>query len=253
VEKSELEVLAGIEEDDWEKIRQIVMEVHSTELYEQVAPLLEKRGFHFAVERTFGEPGLGPQAADVYMLYARREEAGAHTSDNQGDEAHDQLATARPQNPPLSIKDLHRFLSARLPDYMVPSSFVELDALPLTPSGKINRRALPAPEYSGLEGEREYIKPRTHVEEVVAGAYSKVLGIEQVGAGDNFFELGGHSLLATQVVSRLREVLQVGVTLRDIFEAPVVSALSEVIEAATNGAQNLGGAHSERPAEVSTG
>lgn len=249
VEKSEADVLAGMAESDWEKIRQVVMEVHNKELYEHIVPIFEQHGFNFAVERTFNKPGNGPQSVEGYMLYARRQEAKTHSSNGQDNET-----TARPSDSGhddqlLFINDLRRFLKTRLPEYMVPSVFVELDALPLTPIGKVNRRALPAPEHAGLETEREYVAPRTHAEKIVAGIYGKVLGIERVGMGDNFFELGGHSLLATQVVSRLSEVFQVAVTLRDIFEAPVVETLAEVIEQATNGLQNLDAIQSARLSE----
>lgn len=249
VEKSEADVLAGMEESDWKKIRQVVMEVHSKELYEHIVPIFEKRGFNFAVERTFNEPSNGPQSVEVYMLYARRQEEKTHSSNGQRNATTGQPSASTSDDQPLSINDLRRFLKARLPDHMVPSVFVELDALPLTPGGKVNRRALPAPEHAGLEMEREYVAPRTHAEKIVAEIYGKVLGIERVGVGDNFFEFGGHSLLATQVVSRLSEVFHVAVTLRDIFEAPVVEALAEVIEQATNGMQNLSAVESTRLSE----
>jgi acyl carrier protein len=90
-----------------------------------------------------------------------------------------------------------------------------------------------------LKSEREYVEPRTHTEKVIAGIYAKVLGVERVGAGDNFFDFGGHSLQATQAATRLREAFAVDVTLREIFDAPVVEALAKFIEQAANGRQNL--------------
>jgi len=93
-------------------------------------------------------------------------------------------------------------LQERLPDYMVPQAFVYLEALPLTPNGKINRKALPAPEQARPELEREYVAPRTPVEELLAGIWQQVLGIERIGIHDNFFELGGDSILSLQIVSR---------------------------------------------------
>ena len=228
VETSEADALAGLEESDWEKIRQVVMKVHSKELYDHIVPIFEKHGFNFAVERMFNDPSNGPQSVEVYMLYARREKEEIHSSNGQRDET-----------TPLSMNDLRRFLKARLPEYMVPSIFVDLDALPLTPSGKINRKALPEPEMADLKSETEYVEPRTHIEKTIAGIYAKVLGIERVGARDNFFDFGGHSLQATQVVSRLRDAFAVDVTLRDIFETPVVEALAKVIEQATNGRRSI--------------
>ncbi|MET0396637.1 MAG: non-ribosomal peptide synthase/polyketide synthase [Longimicrobiaceae bacterium] len=127
----------------------------------------------------------------------------------------------------VSTGELRAQLSARLPEYLVPSAFVALEALPLTPNGKLDRRALPAPEYGS---EVRYVAPSTPAEEVLAGIWSEVLGVERVGGGDNFFELGGHSLLATQVVSRTRQAFGVEVPLRALFEAPTVAGLAAQIE-----------------------
>jgi amino acid adenylation domain-containing protein len=125
----------------------------------------------------------------------------------------------------ISSTELRRFLKEKLPEYMLPAAFVQLDALPLTPSGKVDRRALPAPDGQRPEMERVYIAPRTPVEKALAKIWSDILGVERVGVHDNFFELGGHSLLATQVVSRVRAELQVELPLRRLFEAPTVAEL----------------------------
>ncbi|HEV2734573.1 MAG TPA: amino acid adenylation domain-containing protein, partial [Longimicrobiaceae bacterium] len=123
---------------------------------------------------------------------------------------------------------LREHLAARLPEYMLPSAFVRLDALPLTPSGKTDRRALPAPEVSEAAG---FTAPRTPTEETLAGIFGEVLGAERVGVHDNFFELGGHSLLATRVVSRVLSALGVELPLRALFEAQTVAELAERIDA----------------------
>ncbi|MEP7339390.1 MAG: amino acid adenylation domain-containing protein, partial [Acidobacteriota bacterium] len=104
---------------------------------------------------------------------------------------------------------LRRYLQAKLPEHMIPSAFVLMDALPLNRNGKVDRRALPAPEQARPELNESFIAPRTPAERRLAGIWSQVLGLEQVGVEDNFFELGGHSLLATQVVSRVREAFGV--------------------------------------------
>ena len=144
-------------------------------------------------------------------------------------------------NQPSAIApgQLRRFLQDRLPDYMVPSAFVLIDELPLMPNGKVDRRALPAPEWSRQQLEGKYVAPRTPVEEVLAGIWARVLGINQVGdlhpgvgVHDNFFELGGHSLLATQLVSRVREAFEIELPLRNVFESPTVAALAERVEIA---------------------
>ncbi|HEX2187582.1 MAG TPA: amino acid adenylation domain-containing protein, partial [Longimicrobiaceae bacterium] len=128
----------------------------------------------------------------------------------------------------ISPAALREHLTARLPEHLVPSAVVELESLPLTPSGKLDRKALPEPEYAG-EGER-YEAPRTPVEEVVAGIWAEVLGIERVGIRDNFFALGGHSLLATRVVARVGPVLGVEIPLRALFEAQTVAELASRID-----------------------
>jgi amino acid adenylation domain-containing protein len=122
---------------------------------------------------------------------------------------------------------LRSYLLEQLPTAMVPSVFVFLDALPLTPNGKINRRALPETDQQGSAPEESYLAPRTEMENIVAVIWAEVLKLQRVGIRDNFFELGGHSLLATQIVSRIREALQVDLALRALFEKPTVAGLSE--------------------------
>jgi len=131
-----------------------------------------------------------------------------------------------------TVSELRRFLREKLPDYMVPSAFVTLEALPLTPSGKVNRRALPVPDRVRPELEGVYVAPRTPTEEVLTGIWAQVLGVEQVGVHDDFFELGGHSLLATRVVSQMRQAFQVELPVRALFEAPTVAGLAERVEVA---------------------
>ncbi|HEX8271798.1 MAG TPA: amino acid adenylation domain-containing protein, partial [Longimicrobiaceae bacterium] len=124
---------------------------------------------------------------------------------------------------------LRAHLAERLPEYMVPAAFVHMDALPVNPNGKLDRRALPAPDLAPT-GER-YEAPRTPAEEVLAGIWAEVLGVERVGVEDGFFDLGGHSLLATRVVSRVRQVFGVEVPLRALFEGPTVAELAGRVEA----------------------
>jgi amino acid adenylation domain-containing protein len=128
--------------------------------------------------------------------------------------------------------ELRVYLRERLPEYMVPSAFVTLEAFPITPNGKVDRKALPEPD---LAPTAAYVAPRTPVEELVCGLFSQVLGVERVGVEDNFFELGGHSLLATQLVSRVREAFGVELPLRELFEEPAPSALARAVEAALAG------------------
>jgi acyl carrier protein len=129
---------------------------------------------------------------------------------------------------------LRNFLKSRLPEHMVPASFVILDELPLLPNGKLDRRALPAPEAVRPDLPQVFVAPRTAVEQSLAGVWSDLLGLPQVGIHDNFFDLGGHSLLTTQLISRVRELFRVELPLRQVFQQPTIAALAIVIEQAQN-------------------
>ncbi|MGL5836343.1 MAG: amino acid adenylation domain-containing protein, partial [Waterburya sp.] len=127
------------------------------------------------------------------------------------------------------VSVLRKFLKERLPDYMVPMRFMVLDAMPLTPNGKVDRRALPAPDASDLQLDSEFIAPSNPIEEILATIWADVLGVEQVGINDSFFALGGHSLLATQVVSRIRQTLSIEIPLQSLFENPTIATLAQTI------------------------
>ncbi|HEY6802574.1 MAG TPA: amino acid adenylation domain-containing protein [Pyrinomonadaceae bacterium] len=132
-----------------------------------------------------------------------------------------------------SIQELREYVRERLPEYMMPSVFAVLNELPLTATGKVDRKALPSASSAVAESfEQSYVAPETPAEVAVATIWAEVLRVERVGKTDNFFELGGHSLLATQVISRLRSEFRVEVPLRRIFEAPTVAALAAKIEEA---------------------
>ncbi|MGW3725521.1 amino acid adenylation domain-containing protein, partial [Streptomyces sp. NPDC000851] len=124
-------------------------------------------------------------------------------------------------------------LAGRLPEYLVPSAVVVVDALPLMPNGKLDRKALPAPHYSGTSAS-SVRAPRDAREEILAGLFAEVLGLDQVGVDDGFFELGGHSLLAMRLIGRVRAVLGTDLAIRDLFAAPTVAALARVVQATTS-------------------
>jgi acyl carrier protein len=134
-------------------------------------------------------------------------------------------APPRAEETPVDAGALRAHLAAGLPDYMVPGAVVFLDALPLSPNGKVDRRALPLP---GTVTEL-YVAPRTPAEETLAGIWAEVLRVERVGVDDNFFDLGGHSLLAMQVVSRVRQAFGAELPLRALFEAPTVAGLAALL------------------------
>jgi amino acid adenylation domain-containing protein len=147
--------------------------------------------------------------------------------------------------------ELRRHLAERLPGYMIPSAFVPLGALPTNASGKIDRRALPAPQLldSAAEHDRELLAPRTPLEAQLAAIWAELLGVAEIGAQDSFFALGGHSLLAVQLVSRIRDAFGVELPLRTLFEAPAaatVAGLAEYVEAMRWVAHKHPGAGDER-------
>ena len=121
--------------------------------------------------------------------------------------------------------ELRHFIKGHLPEYMLPSAFVEMDALPLSPNGKVERKLLPAPDGARPELEQAFVAPRNEVEQTLANIWAEVLRLDQIGINDNFFDLGGHSLLATQVISRVEVAFNVELPLRAIFENPTVAGL----------------------------
>lgn len=156
--------------------------------------------------------------------------------DSEGDKrlvAYIVAAGEQPLNgePALLQDALREYLKAHLPEYMTPQVFVMLEALPLTSNGKLDRRSLPAPDYSQARA-KTYQAPRTEIETIVAEIWTDVLGEKQIGVDDNFFSVGGHSLLATQVISRIRQRFEIELPLRVMFESPTIAELSVTAERA---------------------
>ena len=146
---------------------------------------------------------------------------------------------SQPRCAPTTIIELRTFLKNKLPEHMVPASFVMLDSFPLSPNGKVDSRALPSPGETRPELDKAFVEPRTPTEELLADIWAQVLGVERVGIYDDFFDLGGHSLLATQVVSRIRETFQVEMPLRRLFETPTVAGLAENLELSRRDGESL--------------
>jgi len=231
VQRAELEVLRGIDDDHWERIDQVVMEVHDAagEATEgrtrEIAELLESRGFTTVVEQD--ELLIG---TDRYNLYAvrpasRRRPAGG------GPDGVD------PDGGLLTVDELRELLRRRLPEYAVPAAVVMLDDFPLNRNGKVDLAALPAPDEVASGAGEDAAPPRTPYEEVLVGIWGEILGIDRPGVDRSFFELGGHSLLATQLMSRVRQLFQVELPLRVLFDAPTVTELAARIETALAGAE----------------
>ena len=159
--------------------------------------------------------------------------------DRPGDKRLVAYYTQRGEQTP-SVLELRESLGSRLPEYMVPAAYVRLDALPLTPSGKIDRRGLPLPDIKDVGVQDQYIPARNGIEEQLAHIWSEVLGIQRIGIHDNFFALGGHSLLAVRLTSRISEIFEISLGVRLIFEQPTIAQLSEQIEAKRVGGSKHG-------------
>ncbi|HKX31862.1 MAG TPA: amino acid adenylation domain-containing protein, partial [Blastocatellia bacterium] len=177
------------------------------------------RGFRIELGEIEARLGRHP-ALQAAIVLARE--------DHPGEKRLAAYLVARPEAT-VSIGQLRDFLRAELPEYMVPAAYVMLEALPLTENGKLDRRALPIPETARSGVEPDYVAPRTPAEQILAGIWSQVLGLDRVGRNDNFFDLGGHSLLATQAVSRVRGAFQVELPLKELFEHPTVSELAAIL------------------------
>ena len=235
VEKSELDVLRGIEEADWAKIKQIVLEADTKDNLQAITILLEGHGYDLSIDQD-----VLLENTQLYYVYAIRPSSERRILRKSGATAHIQSLPDLGASS-LSTANLRTFLQRRLPDYMVPSAFVLLGKLPLTSTGKIDRQGLPAP---AVPGERiGTILPRSATEKIVADAWSAVIDGASFGVYDDFFQLGGHSLLAMRVRSRLRSASGLDIPLRIFFENATVAAMAEYIE----GVRRTGGKTANPP------
>jgi natural product biosynthesis luciferase-like monooxygenase protein/amino acid adenylation domain-containing protein/FkbM family methyltransferase len=230
VEKSEFDVLSGIREEDWRKIRQIVMEVDTSHLLTQVTALLDRQDFDFIVEEIVSvEESVADQDVHVYMLYAtQRGMNGRSVSKTLPETAVQPLAYANDNG--LSPNRIRAYLKDRLPEYMIPSAFVFLNELPLTPNGKVNLRALPPPTAPAPRLDADYVPPQTRTEETIAAIWREVIKIDRVGLHDNFFEAGGTSLLVVQVNSKLREAFNRPIPVVEMFRHPTINSLARYLD-----------------------
>lgn len=171
---------------------------------------------------------LGEIEAIIRQYTAVRETVVLAREDEPGNQR--LVAYVVPQQRAASITgELRSFLKEHLPEYMLPTSFVALDALPLTANGKVDRKALPAPEQIRLETEAAHVAPQTEVERTIAGVWQEALRIEQVGVHNNFFDLGGHSLLMVKVHNKLRGVVGRDLSIVDMFKYPTISSLANYL------------------------
>jgi acyl carrier protein len=192
------------------------------------------------VDRQVKVRGFRIELGEIESVLAQHETVGEclvlARLDNAGQQLWAYVIAAPGQS--ISVETLRAFLKSRLPQYMVPASFIPLDCFPLTPNGKVDERALPQPDQSHARLDGVFVAPRTDTESRLARLWSDVLKVEVIGIYDNFFDLGGHSLLATQVMARIRETFNVNLPLRYFFEQPTVAGLAEFLRNASQVDQN---------------
>ncbi len=227
VEKSEIDVLKGIDETDWPKIKQIVVEVYDTDgRLEQITQQLERHGYLVKVERS----RIFHQEKN-YHLYAcqpRDNEIIPPGSSGQKKYPFEKVFHDRWYSPKQLKVELQNHLQKNLPDYMVPSTLVLISELPLTPNGKIDKKVLPSPETVTME---KYVPPRNEKEKRLIDIWADVLGVNKQGIGidSNFFELGGDSIKSIQVASRLQKY-NMRIDIKDLFDNPTIRELARYIK-----------------------
>ena len=239
VEKSELDVLRGINDSDWPKIRQMVIEVDLSQSLEPITGLLEKKGYEVLVEQ---DPLL--RKTELCYVYAIRPSEGRNRLvRQQAPDAHIRKIPAASEEV-LTPALLQKYLRDRLPQYMVPSAFVLMEKFPLTANGKLDRKALPIPTGKSAQPVREFTPPSTETEKLLAAMWTEMLRIEKAGLNDDFFELGGHSLVAIKIISRIRDVFDVDLPTQTLFEHPTIAGLARILTESK--IANVGAQHIER-------
>ncbi|MEM7534082.1 MAG: amino acid adenylation domain-containing protein [Chloroflexota bacterium] len=227
VEKSEHDILLGIADHDWGKIKQIVVEVHDNQgELATMQQLLEQHGFVCEVEQ---ESMLEDTA--LYNVYAVHTSLKNSTQDNIHSSTQDDAHSARTQysDPQQLIQDVKTHIQDSLPEYMVPSAFVFLDTMPLTPNGKVDRKALPEPDV--VVRATEYVTPRDPVELRLAQIWEQIVGVSPIGVYDNFFEIGGDSLLAIRLIAKIEQAFGQRIQLQMIFQEGTIEQFARVLRA----------------------
>ena len=220
VEKSELAVLKGISEEHWSIIKQIVLEVDVDDSIPAIVELLEKHRFEYVIVQ---DPFLHGTA--LRYVYALGPASGRHLMK----EMHTANISLQPfPEQILTQEDLNRYLRERLPSYMLPSSYLIIESLPLTANGKVDNQALHklAASHHG-QATSTGAPPAKDLEDIIASCWRDVLKIDQVGRDANFFDLGGHSLLLIQVHEKLKQRLATDLSVVDLFPHPTIHSLAK--------------------------
>ncbi|HEY6804800.1 MAG TPA: amino acid adenylation domain-containing protein [Pyrinomonadaceae bacterium] len=224
VEKSELDVLKGIEDADWRRIKQLVIEVHDRAgQLQEITRLLSRHGFNFVVDQD--ELVQDTDLYNIYAIHPSREE------ERRGIAAAPRTnASSQPRNEhQLSPDSLRAYLEKTLPAYMIPTEFVMLETLPLTANGKVDRRALPSLNGNGSDKAETFIAPRDVLELRLAHIWEDILGRRTVGVRDDFFKLGGHSILAARLMARIQQLLGINLPLATLFKRATIEYLASLL------------------------
>jgi amino acid adenylation domain-containing protein/FkbM family methyltransferase len=229
VEKGELDVLKGIKDSHWSKIRQLVIEVHDVSgRLAEITGMLKARGYEVAYEAS-----QSLESTALYNLYAFRPAVEKSATNGHGTVeqavAEGQIVDEKVWRSHESlVHDVRLFLSQRLPEYMVPAAYVAMEKMPLTPNGKLDRKALPAPE-GGAFAVHAYEAPQGEIETALASIWGELLKVERIGRRDSFFELGGHSLSAVRLMAKINKQFDRMLPLAVIFTAPSIADLAGLI------------------------
>jgi amino acid adenylation domain-containing protein/FkbM family methyltransferase len=224
VERSEWSVLQGIDAEDWARIDQVVLEVNDHvsgypgSRVEQITEVLQGHGYEVTTEEDQMMTGLG-----LYNIYATR-----YPKQKRGNLLSVLAASTQAAQDPITPSALRAHLQGKLPEFMVPSKFVILERFPMTTNGKVDRKALPAPQ--GEPDRLDFVSPRNDLETLMASLFQKILNVKQVSVLDDFFDLGGHSLMAARLLSQVREITGRQISLSALFRSATVESLARLIQ-----------------------
>ncbi len=226
-EKSEQDVLDGIKEEDWARVKQIVMEVHDDEQnrLQYVCEMLKRRGYEVFVEQN-----KDVSNTRLYDVYAISQEYREYQNRAKPSLRLDDLGNYSLDG---GVKEkLRQYLLGRLPEYMVPLTYMEIDAIPLTAHGKIDKSKLL--EKTSHPSRNAYVAPGNDIEEFLVGLWETLLKVDRIGVNDDFFELGGHSLLAVRMMMAIKRKWDFDLELKALFDSPTIEAISHHIEIKLN-------------------
>ncbi|MGA4607266.1 amino acid adenylation domain-containing protein [Pseudoalteromonas maricaloris] len=228
VEKAEWDVLMGISDSDWPRIQQVIIEVHNIDnRVNKVDSLLREHGFHVTIEQEDDA-----RNTSLYQIFAQREKVESAQYADFLKRA-DQVCQRIYKPEVLDQKSIRRYLETVLPDYLLPDAFVVVEQWPLNANGKVDKKALPAPEQACFQD--AYVAPKTPEEQQLTEIWADLLDIpaEGISTQNSFFELGGHSLLAVRMIAQVRSKMHTELVLNDIFAAPTITGLAQHISRTT--------------------